>query len=385
MPIVGQNNHIRKKLMEKLKLVIDSKIPFMHGFAEQLGEVQYISGADICAADVRDADVLIVRTRTHCNRELLEGSKVRFIATATIGFDHIDTDYLKEAGIAWTNCPGCNASSVAQYIESVLLLLNLHGCWDETRNFTPASSDIVAPAVDFSQFRKLTLGIVGVGNVGKEVLKKTENMGFKEILLCDPLRAEKEGAAGFVTLEEMAQRCDIVTFHTPLTQVPQPYPTFHLASDSFFTHLRPGAVVINSGRGEVFDTEALKKSLAEGRLRTAVIDTWEFEPHIDRQLLDSVFIGTPHIAGYSADGKANGTRMSLQAVARFFERDEAPFAAVCAPTLSPDYAYYPQSAAHVGVPQLRLYDPTRDSEALKLKPETFEHLRGDYPLRRECR
>ena len=370
--------------MEKLKLVIDSKIPFMKGFAEQLGEVQYISGADITAADVRDADVLIVRTRTHCNRELLEGSKVRFIATATIGFDHIDTEYLKEAGIAWTNCPGCNASSVAQYIESVLLLLNLHGCWDEKRQFTPINAELEGAAVDAAAFSKLTLGIVGVGNVGKQVLKKVEKLGFKEILLCDPPRAEREGAEGFVTLEEMAQRCDIVTFHTPLTREPQAHPTFHLASADFFSQLRPGAVVINSGRGEVFDTEALKAALKSGKLRTAVIDTWEYEPHIDRELLEKVFIGTPHIAGYSADGKANGTRMSLQAVARFFGVDDAPFAAVSAPVLSPDFAYYPESAAHAAVPQLRLYDPTRDSLALKQHPETFEKLRGDYPLRREA-
>ena len=371
--------------MEKLKLVIDSKIPFMKGFAERLGEVRYISGADITAADVHDADVLIVRTRTHCNRELLAGSKVRFIATATIGFDHLDTEYLAEAGIAWTNCPGCNAGSVAQYVESVLLLLNIHGCWDENRPFTPIDSAEAATAVDYAQFKQLTLGIVGVGNVGKQVLKKVSALGFKEILLCDPPRAEKEGAAGFVSLDEMAERCDIVTFQTPLTQAPQAHPTFHLAAEHFFSKLRPGAVVINSGRGEVFDTQALKAAMKQGGIRAAVIDTWENEPQIDRELLQQVFVGTPHIAGYSADGKANGTRMSLQAVARFFGADETPFAAVSAPSIGSDFAYCREAAVHCSVPELRLYDPTRDCLALKQEPGTFEKLRGDYPLRRESR
>lgn len=369
--------------MEKLKLVIDSKIPFMKGMAEKLGDVTYIPGAEITAADVRDADVLIVRTRTRCNRELLEGSKVRFIATATIGFDHIDTVYLQQAGIKWINCPGCNAGGVAQYIENVLLLLYLHGCWKEGGRLTPVNEAPVYSSVPSDAFAGLTLGIVGVGNVGKRVWQKVNQMGFKEILLCDPPRAEREGNEGFVTLDEMARRCDIITFHTPLTLSPQSHPTFHLASTQFFGSLRPGAVVINSGRGEVFDTVALKEALRQGKLCTAVIDTWENEPGIDRELLQQVFIGTPHIAGYSADGKANGTRMSLQAVARFWGLDDTPYAAVTAPSLPADFVYNTESPEHHVLSSLCLYDPTRDCMALRRHPESFENLRGDYPLRRE--
>lgn len=367
-----------------MKLIVDSKIPFMEGFAEQLGEVRYIPGADICAEDVKDADALIVRTRTHCDRDLLEGSNVKFIATATIGYDHIDTEFLKEAGISWTNCPGCNATSVAQYVQCALLLLNAHGCWDKNRKFTPITEPLASGDLNRRTFCHLTLGIVGVGCVGKQVKKMAERLGFGEILLCDPPRADREGSKEFSSLEELAARCDIITFHTPLTYAPQVYPTYHLASVSFFEHLRPDTVIFNSGRGEVVDTSALKNALRSGKVKTAVIDTWENEPNIDLQLLHDVFLGTPHIAGYSKDGKANGTRMSLQAVARFFGKDDKVFNQVVAPVLSPGFSYYPEGTARNLGEELCLYDPTRDSLNLKLHPECFEKLRGDYPLRREC-
>lgn len=359
-----------------LKLLIDSKIPFMQGFAEKLGEARYMPGASITAADVADVDALIVRTRTRCDSRLLKGSKVRFIATATIGYDHLDIDYLRSAGIAWTNCPGCNARSVAQYVESALLLLAAHGCWS-------AASILPSGRLDRSVFNGLTLGIVGVGHVGKQVLLMAERMGFARILCCDPPRAAREGTAGFVPLEEVARQADIVTFHTPLTFRPQAHATFHLAGPEFFALLRPSAVLINSSRGEVVDTEALKKALRDGTLKAAVIDTWENEPQIDRRLLSMAFLATPHIAGYSADGKANGTRMALQAVARHFGIDPAPFAAVAPPPLPDGFVYFPQGEGWKTDDALRLYNPTRDSLALKSAPHNFEKLRGDYPLRRE--
>lgn len=366
-----------------MHLVIDSKIPFIRGYAEQLGTCTYLPGAEITASDVREADALIIRTRTHCNRALLEGSRVQFIATATIGYDHIDTDYLKEAGIAWTNCPGCNARSVAQYVESALLLLAAHGCWDEQRTRSLASAPVCATDLDRSVFQHLTLGIVGVGHVGKEVLRMAERLGFRQILLCDPPRAEREGDAAFTSLTTLAREADIITFHTPLTRHPSPYATYHIANAAFLQSLRPSAVLINSSRGEVVDNQALLHALEQGHLRTAVVDTWENEPQPLPSLLQRVFLGTPHIAGYSADGKANGTRMALTAVAHHFGLDATPFATITAPTLPNGYAYYPEGSGHLLAPELRLYDPTRDSEALKKAPELFEKLRGDYPLRRE--
>lgn len=369
-----------------MKLVVDSKIPFMKGFAESLGEVTYLPGAEITAHDVRDADALIVRTRTRCDRKLLEGSRVRFIATATIGYDHIDTHYLAEAGIGWTNCPGCNAKSVAQYIESALLLLKAHGCWNAGGALLPAGARLeksMSTETNREVFGKLTLGIVGAGHVGTQVLHAAVRLGFGEVLLCDPPRSEREGQDKFVTLAEIARRCDVITFHTPLTYSPEPHATFHLASADFFDGLCRKPVLINSGRGEVVDTQALKQALGNGKLKTAIIDTWENEPDIDRELLGQVFLGTPHIAGYSADGKANGTRMSLQAVARHFGLDDSLYNEVSAPEIADDFVYYPEGSGHLFAEELRLYDPTLDWACLKKLPENFEKWRSDYPLRRE--
>lgn len=375
-------------IVSNMKLVIDSKIPFIRGFAELLGETVYLPGADITSADVRDADVMIIRTRTHCNRQLLEGSTVKFVATATIGYDHIDTDYLREAGISWTNCPGCNAASVAQYVKCCLYRLALQG-------FLGISQQTIASAD--KPFERLTLGIVGVGHVGTQVLRMAQQIGFKQVLLCDPPRAEQGGALPhgaapqkFVSLSEVAQRADIITFHTPLTREPVAHPTYHMADAAFFAQVKPTAVIINSSRGEVVDTLALKSALRQGKIRAAIIDTWEHEPGIDPELLQQAFIATPHIAGYSADGKANGTRMSLQAVAHHFGIDPSPFAAVSAPALPKGFSYFSESLEQLPTDvapaireALRLYDPLRDSLALKQHPDQFERLRGNYPLRRE--
>lgn len=342
-----------------MRLIVDDKIPFIRGEAEKLGDVVYLPGAKITAEDVREADVLITRTRTLCNKALLEGSKVQFIATATIGYDHIDIDYLCEAGIAWTNCPGCNATSVAQYVETSLLLLEQEGKLN---------------------LKDCTVGVIGVGNVGRRVVERLERMGCR-VLLNDPPRAEREAdfAKCASSLEELQQQCDVITIHTPLV-LEGNHPTFHLVNADFLQGVKRSPVLINAGRGEVVDGVALSKALDEGTVRAAVIDTWENEPHIDRDLLQKVFLGTPHIAGYSADGKANGTRMSLEAVANYFQKDVT--FEVSAPTLPEGYAYYPEKTVAPDSP-LRLYDPRRDSDALKAHPEDFEKLRGDYPLRRE--
>ena len=377
-----------------MKIIIDDRIPYMQGFAEKLGEVVYLPGSAITAADVRDADALIIRTRTRCNRELLEGSRVRFIATATIGYDHLDTDYLRQAGIAWTNCPGCNAQSVTQYVLCSLLQLLGHECWHE-RRFEPSKLlPLQSPVSEYAphwlgEFAHLTVGVVGCGHVGSEVFYMARRLRCKQILCCDPfadnLMAHDKHAT-FVSLETIAKECDIITFHTPLTQAPTPHPTYHLADEHFFSLLKPWAVVINASRGEVVDTQALKAALKEKRIRAAVVDTWENEPNIDRELLDLAYIATPHIAGYSADGKANGTRMALKAVAEFFGQPTEMFDHICPPSIPWDYVYdetLPKNKEAFDI--LRLYDPARDTRELKAHPEQFEQLRSHYPLRRESR
>lgn len=323
-----------------MKVIVDHKIPYIKEAIGRIAdEVVYLPGAEFTGEAVKDADALIIRTRTHCTRELLEGSRVKFIATATIGYDHIDVEYCREAGIVWTNCPGCNAGSVEQYIHSVLRLLQCK------------KGLILSDA---------TIGIVGVGHVGSRVARMAEKLGMK-VLLNDPPRADK-GEPGFVSLQTIAEACDVITFHTPLNREGG-YRTFHLADDGFFRRLKRCPYVINASRGEVVDTEALLAALSDGTVRDAVIDTWENEPFISRKLLEAAFLATPHIAGYSADGKANATRMSLEALCRFFG-------------VEPDFIIVPAEGP-------RDYDPTRDSEWLKASPEKFEWFRGNYPVRRE--
>lgn len=336
-----------------MKVIVDNKIPYIREAVEQIAdEVVYLSGSGFTAGNVRDADALVIRTRTRCNRELLEGSKVKFIATTTIGFDHIDVDYCREAGIEWQNCPGCNAGSVEQYLHSVLLLLKRR---------------------KGMRLEDTCLGIVGVGHVGSRVERMARSLGLR-VLLNDPPRADR-GEAGFVDLSVLARECDMITFHTPLNRNGK-YDTFHLADAGFFAELQRKPLIINTSRGEVIETLALLDALKTGRISDAVIDTWENEPDINLELLQQVFLGTPHIAGYSADGKSNATRMALEALCRFFHL-QADFKIV-PPALPPmTYSSDPEEAF------LQVYDPTRDSDALKRHPEEFERLRGNYPLRRE--
>lgn len=337
-----------------MKVIVDNKIPYIKGVIERIADkVVYLPGNAFTPQEVKDADALIVRTRTLCNRDLLEGSRVKFIATATIGFDHIDTAYCQEAGITWTNCPGCNASSVEQYVHSVLLLLK------REKNLCLEGA---------------TIGIVGVGHVGSKVATMASKLGMR-VLLNDPPRAEK-GEEGFVDLHTIARECDVITFHTPLNREGI-YRTFHLADEAFFNQLGRSPYIINSSRGEVVETQALLRALEKGQVKETVIDTWENEPDIDLTLLREAFIATPHIAGYSADGKANATRMSLEALCRFFGI-EANFKIV--PSSLPEDMIWSEDKETA---YLQLYNPMRDSEWLKAEPEKFEWFRGNYPLRRE--
>ena len=344
-------------------VLIDKGIPFIRGVVENLPfpggvSVDYLPASEMTPGRVKDCDALVIRTRTHCNARLLEGSRVKFIATATIGFDHIDADYCARRGIRWTNAPGCNADSVAQYMESVFYLL-------AERRARPLSS--------------LLVGIVGVGHVGSRVAALARRLGM-EVFLCDPPRARaEEEAKSFVSLDEIAKSADIVTFHTPLTREGADA-TFHLAGAPFFARLRPGATVVNTSRGEVVDNEALLQALEMGRVGDAVIDVWEHEPRPLPALLERAFIATPHIAGYSADGKANATRMSLENLCRFFRIPLSAIPPIVPP--APPVARFPEGST-AAEQALFAYDPRRDSCALKENPELFESLRSNYPLRRE--
>ena len=338
-----------------MKVIIDHKIPYIEEAIQKIAdEVVFLPGHAFTKEVVKDADALIVRTRTHCNRELLEGSQVKFIATATIGYDHIDTDYCAEAGIVWTNCPGCNAGSVEQYVHSVLLLLKQKKGLD---------------------LAKSTIGIVGVGHVGSRVKRMAESLGMR-VLLNDPPRADK-GEQGFVDLETIAQECDVITFHTLLNREGK-YATYHLAEEEFLFSLKRTPYIINSSRGEVVDTASLLAALSAGKVKDAIIDTWEYEPRISRELLSVAYLGTPHIAGYSADGKANATRMVLEALCRFFDIHtdfDISLSELSMTEFSED-----QDEAH-----LQSYNPTSDSERLKSAPDKFEWFRGNYPVRRELK
>lgn len=362
-----------------MKIVVDDKIPYIRETLERLAdEVVYKKGSAIGPEDVRDADALIVRTRTRCDEQLLKGSKVQFVATATIGYDHIDTAWCEQNGIKWTNCPGCNSGSVAQYVESVLLVLD-YGLRITDYGLNAANN----PSPVISHPSSVTLGVVGCGHVGSKVCRVGERLGLRVLVNDPPLQNEimKElknenssllpppsSIIPFVSLDEIAHEADIITFHVPLDET-----TRHLADEAFFKKLQRQPVIINSSRGGVVDEQALLQALDDGLVSQAVIDTWENEPDISRTLLYRCYIGTPHIAGYSADGKVNADNMVVEALCRHFALPLPP--KIEPPMLPADFHY-------TGNP-LELYNAMDDSRKLKEHPERFEELRGNYPLRRE--
>jgi erythronate-4-phosphate dehydrogenase len=279
-----------------LKIIADDNIPFLKGVLEPYAEVIYLPGKDIGKDIIDNADALLIRTRTKCTESLLKGTKIRFIGTATIGFDHIDTHYCDKNNIRWTNAPGCNSTSVYQYIAAALLIIS------STFRFN---------------LKDKTIGIIGVGNVGSKVEKFARTLGMN-VLLNDPPRARIEGNKPFVMLENVLYNADIVTVHVPLNMAGEDK-TYHLFNEWRFKEMKKSAWFINTSRGEVTDTAALNKTLRSGKAGGAVIDVWENEPEIDLDLLSNVFLGTPHIAGYSTDGKANGTTMVVNSLSSFFD------------------------------------------------------------------
>ena len=348
-----------------MKIVCDNKIPFLKGVLEPYAEVVYLPGRETTPEVVRDADAIITRTRTKCDAALLEGSSVKVIATATIGFDHIDTAWCESHGIVWKNAPGCNSWSVKQYMGSVLATLaRKHG-------------------FDLSE---MTLGVVGVGNVGSKVAEIASLLGMK-VLLNDPPRARREGPDGFVSLDEIVDRSDIITLHVPLTREGGDA-TWHLFDEARISRLNDGQILMNSSRGPVVDNAALKDALKRRALKGAVLDVWEHEPDIDRELMGLLDIATPHIAGYSADGKANGTTASVRTVAEYLGLPLTEWSPAEMPLPAQPLEFTLDAAGKtrqqvLSEAVLHTYDVLDDDRALREHPELFEKLRGDYPVRRE--
>jgi erythronate-4-phosphate dehydrogenase len=347
-----------------MKIVVDKKIPFIKGALEPYARVSYCEGREISRDDLLDADALIIRTRTKCNEKLLTGTKVRFIASATIGFDHIDTAYCQAHNIVWTNAAGCNSSSVQQYIAAALIHL----------------------AEEFKlELSQKAIGIVGVGNVGTKVASLCKALGMT-VLLNDPPRERRERSKEFVSLETIIKRADIVTLHVPLNRGGVDN-TMHLVDEGFLSRMRADQILLNSSRGEVVDSEALKSCLKGKQIAESVLDVWEHEPEIDTELLGLAEIGTPHIAGYSADGKANGTAMSVRSLSRFFNLGLNDWFPTDVP--SPASTAFELDCTAMSEQEIfanlihRTYDILSDDARLRLSPAAFEKQRGEYPLRRE--
>ena len=352
-------------MSQLIKIVADDKIPFLQGALDGVAKLSYLPGKQIAREDLLEADGLITRTRTRCDRSLLEGSRVSCIASATIGYDHIDTEYCRSAGIRWSNAPGCNSSSVQQYLVSTLLYL--------------ASQR----GLDLS---KMTLGVVGVGNVGKKVRLAGEALGMK-VLLNDPPRERAEGPEIFVSLDKLLEESHVITLHVPLNLEGRDK-TQHLVNREFISRCRKGAILINTSRGAVVDEEALKQGIARGSFSEVVLDVFETEPRMDPALHEMLSLATPHIAGYSLDGKANGTSMSVQALSRHFGLglDNWQVQGLPVPEQPELYGDAAQENREELLWELYrdTYDVSSDDRRLREAPEAFEELRGDYPFRREA-
>lgn len=338
-----------------MKVVIDEKIPFLKDALCQMGHVVYaMPGNRISKKDIHDAGALFVRTRTICDASLLGGTSIEFIGTATIGYDHIDRNYCHTHNIKWTNAPGCNADAVLQYIQCTIY------SWAKRNNI--AQEDI-------------TLGVIGVGQIGQSVAKWAASARMR-LLLNDPPR-EAAGEQGFAPLEKIADECNVITFHPTLTKDGD-YPSFHLADSRFFLSLRKRPLIINASRGPVVDNTALLEACNNNLIGAAAIDVWENEPDINIPLLNKVYIATPHIAGYSAEGKLNATRMMIEAFAAYTNyTKELPHIALPFPLNRNISAHTIQEAL------LQIYSPEDETAALKNNPEKFEDLRNNYKLRRE--
>ncbi|BBT41154.1 erythronate-4-phosphate dehydrogenase [Pseudomonas guariconensis] len=351
-------------------IVADENIPLLDAFFAGFGEIRRYPGRSIDAACVKDADVLLVRSVTQVDRRLLEGSQVRFVGTCTIGTDHLDLDYFAQAGIHWSSAPGCNARGVVDYVLGSLLTL---------------------AELDGAKLSERVYGVVGAGQVGERLVRVLHGLGWK-VLVCDPPRQAREGG-DFVSLDTLLQTCDAISLHTPLQRDGE-YPTWHLLGADQLARLRPGAWLINASRGPVVDNQALRELLLDREDVHAVLDVWEGEPQVSLDLADLCTLATPHIAGYSLDGKQRGTAQIYQAFCRWRGEPEqvqlsellpAPALAQIDLDASCDPAWALATLCRA------VYDPRRDdadfrrslSEDPAQQRAAFDLLRKHYPQRRE--
>ena len=354
-----------------MKIIADENIPYVKEAFGTLGQVILLAGRKMDAASVSDADVLLVRSVTKVNEALLRGSKIGFVATATIGTDHIDQAYLQSRGIGFVSAFGSNANSVAEYLMAALLNL--------------------ARRKEF-RLRDKTIGVIGVGNIGSRAVRVTQALGMRTLQNDPPLK-RKTRDPKFLPIDHLFE-ADILTFHTPLT-MQGPDATYHMANEHFLHRMKPGSVLINTARGAVVDTQALHKAIDRQHLSMVVLDVWENEPYIDTSLLEKVSLATPHIAGYSLDGKTNGTEMIYRALCKFLGKEPKWCARDSLPPLPVPHIGL-QVAGRADEDVLRevvkkVYDIERDDADLRgiLKiPEAecgkfFDLKRKDYPVRRE--
>ncbi|MPQ65777.1 MULTISPECIES: 4-phosphoerythronate dehydrogenase PdxB [unclassified Pseudomonas] len=351
-------------------IVADENIPLIDAFFAGFGEIRRLPGRSIDRAAVAEADVLLVRSVTSVSRELLEGSPVRFVGTCTIGTDHLDLDYFEQAGIHWSSAPGCNARGVVDYVlGSLLTLAEIEG------------ADLTAR----------TYGVVGAGEVGGRLIKVLRGLGWN-VLVCDPPR-QAAGGGDYVSLEQIIEQCDVISLHTPLTRTGE-QPTWHLLDRRHLEQLRPGTWLINAARGPVVDNAALREVLLEREDLQAVLDVWEAEPQVDVALAELCVLGSPHIAGYSLDGKQRGTAQIYQAFCAFL--DQAPTVGLDELLPKPWLVQVTLNAGSDPAWAMAMicrgvYDPRRDDADFRRsltgnvaeQKVAFDLLRKHYPERRE--
>lgn len=351
-------------------IVADENIPLLDAFFAGFGDIRRVPGRSIDRATVEQADVLLVRSVTNVNRALLEGSKVRFVGTCTIGTDHLDLDYFNEAGICWSSAPGCNARGVVDYVLGSLMTL---------------------AEIEGADLTQRTYGVVGAGEVGGRLIKVLKGLGWN-VKVCDPPRQAAEGGE-YVSLEQIIEQCDVISLHTPLTRSGDSA-TWHLFDQQRLQQLKQGAWLINAARGPVVDNAALREVLLEREDLQAVLDVWEKEPEVDPALAELCVLATPHIAGYSLDGKQRGTAQIYQAYCAFIGQPAAIALSDLLPaTWLSEVSLHGDCDPAWALAMLcrGVYDPRRDDADFRRslvgnvaeQRAAFDALRKQYPVRRE--